>query len=85
MIVLHDNVLVTQSEKKDTTESGIILSESIETGQKKAVVIAVGPEAIDYVEPRMNVFLDWSKAMAVTIDGLQCAVVKVTDIKLIVD
>mgnify|MGYP000624773532 FL=1 len=32
-----------------------------------------------------TVYFDWSKAMAVELDGLQCAVIDYDDIKLIVD
>jgi co-chaperonin GroES (HSP10) len=84
MRVLHDNVLVTEvkNEKETTTEGGIILTTDVSTGHKPALVIAVG-EGVD-LSPRDKVYLDWSKAIAVEVDGLKCAVIKYEDIKLVV-
>lgn len=83
MKVLHDNVLVTEDKKENTTESGLIIQGSITTGHKPAVVIAVGDDVP--LVPKSRVYLDWSKSMPVELDGLKCAVVKYEDIKLIVD
>lgn len=84
MRVLHDNVLVTQEEKKETTTaSGLILSTDVTTGHKPAKVIAVGDDVP--IEPYTTVYLDWSKSMPVELDGVKCAVVKYEDIKLIWD
>ena len=84
MKVLHNNVLVTQSEVEEKTSGGIILSGDISTGNKPAIVIAVGEDVQD-IKPKNKVFLDWSKSMPVEIDGLKCAVVDEFDIKLIVE
>ena len=84
MKVLHNNVLVTNAEVEQKTEGGIILSGDISTGNKPAVVIAVG-DAVEDIKPKNKVFLDWSKSMPVEIDGLKCAVIDEFDIKLIVE
>ena len=83
MKVLHDNVLVTEDKKENTTESGLIIQGSITTGHKPAVVIAVGDDVP--LVPKARVYLDWSKSMPVELDGLKCAVVKYEDIKLVVE
>lgn len=84
MKVLHDNVLVTEDTRKErTTESGLILTSDTTTGHKPAIVIAVGDDVP--LVPKARVYLDWSKAMAVELDGLKCGVVKYEDVKLIVD
>lgn len=84
MKMLHHNVLVTNAEVEEKTAGGIILSGDISTGNKPAIVIAVGDDVPD-IKPKNKVYLDWSKAMAVEIDGLKCAVVDEFDIKLIVE
>lgn len=84
MKVLHNNVLVTNAEVEEKTAGGIILSGDISTGNKPAVVIAVG-DAVEDIKPKNKVFLDWSKSMPVEIDGLKCAVIDEFDIKLIVE
>ena len=84
MKVLHDNVLVTEDTRKErTTESGLILTSDTTTGHKPAIVIAVGDDVP--LVPKARVYLDWSKAMAVELDGLKCGVVKYEHIKLIVE
>jgi len=87
MIVLHDNVLVTEdSQKETTTESGLILSRDVSTGHKPAIVIAVGEDVpLLFLRPKSKVYLDWSKSMPVELDGLKCAIVKYEDVKLIVE
>lgn len=85
MRVLHDNVLVTEdTQKETTTAAGLILTTDIVTGNKPARVIAVGPD-VEGLEPNMKVYLKWSEAMPVELDGLKCGVVKYEHIKLIVE
>ena len=84
MKVLHHNVLVTNAEVEEKTSGGIILSGDISTGNKPAIVIAVGDDVPD-IKPKNKVYLDWSKSMPVEIDGLKCAVVDEFEIKLIVE
>lgn len=85
MLVLHDNVLVTETknEKETTTEGGIILTSDVSTGHKPAIVISAGLDVP--LKPKSKVYLDWSKALPVELDGLKCAVVKYEDIKLVID
>ena len=87
MKVLHDNVLVTEDTKKETTTAaGLILSTDITTGNKPARVIAFGEDLKDSgLYPDAKVYLKWSEAMPVELDGLKCGVVKYEHIKLIVD
>lgn len=84
MKVLHNNVLVTQAEVEEKTSGGIILSGDVTSGNKPAIVIAVG-DTVEDIKPKNRVFLDWSKSMPVEIDGLKCAVINQLDIKLIVE
>lgn len=87
MKVLHDNVLVTEDiQKETTTAAGLILTGDIATGNKPARVIAFGEDLRDSgLYPDAKVYLKWSEAMPVELDGLKCGVVKYEDIKLIVD
>jgi len=85
MRVLHDNVLVTEDTKKETTTAGgLILTTDITTGNKPARVISYGDE-VEGLYPDAKVYLKWSEAMPVELGGLKCAVVKFEHVKLIVD
>lgn len=87
MKVLHDNVLVTEDTEKETkTESGLILTSDITTGNKPARVIAFS-EDLSHTDlyPNAKVYLKWSEAIPVEIDGLKCGIIKYEHIKLIVD
>ena len=44
---LHDKVIIKREEKESTTESGIILSGTIETKPLQGLVVAAGPLALD--------------------------------------
>jgi co-chaperonin GroES (HSP10) len=88
MKVLNNNVLVTQDTTKETTTaSGLILSSEITSGQKPAKVIGMSVEVAEKLTLKAGdtIYFDWSKAMAVSLDGVQCAVVKYDESKLIVD
>ena len=88
MRVLGNNVLVTQAEAETTTAGGIILQNDISSGNKPAVVISYGNgEEVTKLQlvVENKVFLDWSKAMPVELDGLKCAVMDCHHIKLIVE
>ena len=84
MRVLHDNVLVTEDKAEQKTESGLILTADVTTGNKPARVIAVGPD-VENLLPNSKVYLKWSEAMPVELDGLPCGVVKYEHIKLVVE
>jgi co-chaperonin GroES (HSP10) len=86
MKVLGDNVLVTEAKAEETTAGGIILQNDIATGNKPAVVIShSGSENVIMagILPEQKVYLDWTKAFAVELDGIKCAVVDVEHIKLV--
>ena len=88
MKVLHNNVLVTQDNTKEsTTAGGLILTSSKPSGQSAAKVISMSNEVAAKMTlvAGIRVYFDWSKAMAVELDGIQCAVVDYDDIKLIAD
>lgn len=84
MKVLHDNVLVTEHKKDSTTSAGIILQSDLATGHKPAAIIAFG-EKVSGLAAGNIVYLDWTKALPVELDGLKCAVVKFEDIKLVTE
>jgi co-chaperonin GroES (HSP10) len=88
MRVFGNNVLVTQAEAETTTAGGIILQNDISSGNKPAVVISYGNgERVTEMQlvVENKVFLDWSKAMPVELDGLKCAVIDCEHIKLIIE
>lgn len=88
MKVLHNNVLVTEDKQAESkTASGLILTTDVTTGNKPAKVIGMGMDVALKKElfAGSTVYLDWSKAMPVELDGIKCAVVDYDNIKLIVD
>lgn len=88
MKVLHNNVLVTEDKQTETkTASGLILSADVTTGNKPAKVIGMGMDIALKKElvAGATVYLDWSKAMPVELDGIKCAIVDYEHVKLIVD
>lgn len=87
MKVLGNNILVTTAAAEEQTSGGIILQSDISTGNKPAIVVATsGSLAIADAGlfPKQKVYLDWTKAFAVELDGVKCAVVDVEFVKLIV-
>ena len=87
MKVLGNNILVTEAAKEEQTSGGIILQNDIATGNKPAVVLATSG-SISVAEaglvPKQKVYVDWTKAFAVELEGVKCAVVDVEFVKLIV-
>ncbi len=88
MKVLHDNVLLTEDDAKETTTAGgLILSADITTGNKPARVVAMGLEVANKKEIAAGdkVYCNWSEAMPVEIDGKKMAIIKYEFIRLKVD
>jgi len=67
---LHDKVLIAEGKKDTTTESGIILDGRGLGNTTPGIVVAIGPDVQD-VKVGDTVYLDWSKAKPVTVDGAQ--------------
>lgn len=82
--MLGTNVLVTETEKEESSAGGIILTESITKGSKPALVLAVGPD-VKNVEKGDRVFLIWDKAMPVDVKGNGGAIIDVEFIKAVLD
>ena len=70
MTPTFNNVLLREIKKEMKTESGIILTRDVETGQAPALVEAVGPEC-KYVQPGDVVFCVWKDSVPITTDGVQ--------------
>ena len=81
--MLGTNVLVTEIEKEETTASGIILTESIDKGNKPGLVLSVGPEA-NHIMSGQRVFLDWSQSMPVNVEGKAAVIIGAEYIKAII-
>jgi co-chaperonin GroES (HSP10) len=71
MIPLNNNVIVKRSEKKLTTESGIILQRNDDADF--ADVISVGPDVVD-VTVGEKVLLDWNKAIKIDKENFKISV-----------
>ena len=89
MNLLHDNILITENQEKETkTAGGILLTENITSGHKPAMVLAVSVNVANAYEsdikPKDTVYVDWSKTMPVEVDGLKCAIVDIEDVKMVV-
>lgn len=58
--------------RESSTNSGLILSRSIET--KRAKILEVGPD-VKFVQVGEEIYLDWSKGVAVSEGGRQLVIV----------
>jgi co-chaperonin GroES (HSP10) len=67
---LKDKVLIAEGKKDTTTESGIILDGRGLGNTTPGIVIAVGPD-VKEVKEGDTIYLDWSKASPVNVDGAQ--------------
>ncbi len=82
--MLGTNVLVTETEKEESSAGGIILTESITKGSKPALVLAVGPE-VENIEKGDRVFLKWDEALPVDVKGNGGAIIDVQHIKAVLN
>jgi len=82
--MLRTNVLVTETEKEESSAGGIILTESITKGSKPALVLAVGPE-VENIEKGDRVFLKWDEALPVDVKGNGGAIIDVQHIKAVLN
>ena len=82
--MLHNHVLVTATEKEETTAGGIILTADTTKGSKPALVLDVSAGALGKVMSGDRVFLDWSKAMAVDYEGNAAGIIDVEHIKAVI-
>lgn len=85
IIPLNGRVLVAERRPETTTASGILIEGVRGLGlTHSAKVLAVGSDVTD-VSVDDEIYLDWSKASPVKIDGLQRAIVKHEDILAVVE
>tara|TARA_Y100000389_G_C17422782_1_gene497725 strand:+ start:1074 stop:1340 length:267 start_codon:yes stop_codon:yes gene_type:complete len=82
--MLHNQVLVTATEKEETTSGGIILTGDTTKGSKPALVLAVSGSALGTVMTGDRVFLDWNKVMPVDYEGSAAAIIDAEHIKAVI-
>ena len=64
-----NNVFLREIKRETTTASGIILTQDPNTGNRPALVVAVGPE-VTSVAPGDTAYVNWKEnSMPVTVDG----------------
>jgi co-chaperonin GroES (HSP10) len=73
--MLHNEVLVTATEKEETTAGGIILTGDTTKGSKPALVLEISGD---------RVFLDWTKVMPIDYDGTAAGIIDVEHIKAVI-
>ena len=89
MKMLHNNVLIAEIDEgtDKRTAGGIILTADIDKAIKPGVVLS-SSVAVATAFPELSVgqevYLDWSKAMAITVQGKKAAIVDVQFIRAIV-
>jgi chaperonin GroES len=76
---LHDKIYIAEAKKKEASASGIILTSGQGGDTAAALVLAVGP-AVKDVKVGDRLLIDWSKCSAVTVDGVQRAMIKEEDV-----
>ena len=84
MIMLADNVLVTEVPTEEESSGGIILTESIDNANKPGLVLSVGSGANGRLKRGQRVFLNWSKAMPVNVDGNAAVIIKSKHVRAII-
>jgi co-chaperonin GroES (HSP10) len=82
--MLHNEVLVTATEKEETTAGGIILTGDTTKGSKPALVLEVSGGALGNVMSGDRVFLDWTKVMPIDYDGTPAGIIDVEHIKAVI-
>lgn len=81
---LHDKVLIAEGKKDTATESGIILDSRGMGNTTPGIVLAIGPD-VKEVKEGDTVYLDWSKAKPVTVDGAQRVMISEKEIIAVVE
>ena len=83
MKMIGTNVLITETEKEATTAGGIILSGDVSKGSKPGLVLAFSDEAKGVLNKGDRVFLDWSKALPVDVEGKAGAIIDLEHIRAV--
>ncbi len=84
MKMLGNNVLITEVQEENQSSGGIILTESIDNASKPGLVLSVSLGALGPLMSGQRVFLDWSKAMAVNVDGKAAVIIDAEHVKAII-
>lgn len=75
MTPLKNFVLLTEVPRDNKkTASGLILTQSVDTGAQPGMVLEIGPDVVD-MKQGDSVALDWAKGLPVVIDGVKCVLV----------
>lgn len=83
--MLGDQVLIIAAPKEEKTAGGIILSADVKKkASEPGVVLAVGPDADKALAQGNAVYLDWNKALPVSIEGKDACIVSSEFIKAII-
>ena len=87
MKMLDGYVLVTEVEKEKTTSGGIILTDPdrMDKATQPGLVLVVSPDvdATGTIEVGDQVYLTWTEAQPITIDGKKAAIVHYKHIKAV--
>ena len=84
MKMLGNNVLITEVQEENQSSGGIILTESIDNASKPGLVLSVSLGAVGPIMSGQRVFLDWSKAMAVNVDGKAAVIIDAEHVKAVI-
>ena len=85
--MLQGNVLVTEVEKEKTTAGGIILTQpdKMDKATQPGFVLALSPEVEEKGTLKVgdSVYLTWTEAQPITLDGEKAAIVHYSHIKAV--
>jgi len=76
---LRDKLYIAEAKKEKVSATGIILTSDRGGDTTPALVLAIGPD-VKEVKVNDRILVDWTKCSAVTIDGVQRAMVKEEDV-----
>lgn len=69
-----NHVLIGEVAEEMKTESGLILTRSVDKGSKPGKVMAVGPE-VTGLEINSEVALNWKEGLPITVQGIQMVLI----------
>ena len=72
---LKNYVLLGEVKEDLKTESGLILTSSVASGNKPGKILAVGPE-VENVKVGQHVICNWKASTPVEVEGIMCVLLK---------
>ena len=73
---LRDYLLVGEVKEDLKTESGIVLTQSVTSGNKHGKIIAVGPDVSEDLKVGQHIICEWKESTPVQVEGIMMVLLK---------